>query len=50
MYYFNFLSHFRLQLVEFATECSWDHLYIFDGDSVLAPLLAVYRSVVFCLQ
>ena len=33
----------RLQLLEFATECSWDHLYIYDGDSVLAPLLAVFR-------
>lgn len=34
---------YRLQLLEFATECSWDHLYIYDGDSVFAPLLAVYR-------
>ena len=24
----------RLHLKEFATECGWDHLYIFDGDSV----------------
>lgn len=34
-----------LQLIEFATECSWDHLYIYDGDSVLAPLLAVYSGL-----
>ena len=28
---------------EFATECGWDHLYIYDGDSVNAPLLGVFR-------
>lgn len=33
----------RLHFSEFATECSWDHLYIFDGDSVQSPLLAVFR-------
>ena len=33
----------RLHLEEFATECGWDHLYIFDGDSVHSPLLAVFR-------
>ena len=32
-----------LQIHEFATECMWDHLYIFDGDSADAPLLAVFR-------
>lgn len=35
----------RLHLEEFATECGWDHLYVFDGDSVESPLLAVYRLV-----
>lgn len=35
----------RLQLVEFETECSWDHLYIFDGDSVFAPLVAAYSGL-----
>lgn len=35
----------RLHLEEFATECGWDHLYVFDGDSVESPLLAVYRYV-----
>ncbi|UXI20195.1 cytosol aminopeptidase [Sarcoptes scabiei] len=30
-----------LQIDHFETECSWDHLYIFDGDSVNAPMLAV---------
>ena len=24
----------RIHLKEFATECGWDHLYVFDGDSV----------------
>lgn len=33
----------RLKFKEFATECSWDHLYIFDGNSVSAPLIAVLR-------
>lgn len=33
----------RLHLEEFATECGWDHLYVFDGDSVESPLLAVFR-------
>jgi hypothetical protein len=38
----------RLHLEEFATECSWDHLYIYDGDSVQSPLLAVFRLVNNC--
>lgn len=37
------LPTIRLHLEEFATECGWDHLYVFDGDSVESPLLAVYR-------
>lgn len=35
----------RLHLEEFATECGWDHLYVYDGDSVESPLLAVFRWV-----
>jgi len=35
----------HLHLEEFATECGWDHLYIFDGDSVHSPLLGVFRYV-----
>ncbi|CAA9993498.1 unnamed protein product, partial [Nesidiocoris tenuis] len=35
-------STIRLHIEEFATECGWDHLYIYDGDSVHSPLLAVY--------
>lgn len=31
----------RLQIDYFETECSWDHLYIFDGDSIHSPMLAV---------
>ena len=33
----------RLYVDDFATECSWDHLYIYDGDSVHSNLLAVIR-------
>ena len=33
----------RFKASHFATECGWDHLYIFDGDSVFAPLIAAYR-------
>lgn len=33
-------SHIRLHLKEFATECGWDHLYIYDGDSVGTVLSA----------
>jgi len=33
----------RLKFEEFITECSWDHLYIFDGSSVYDPLIAVFR-------
>jgi attractin len=36
-------SPIRLHLEEFATECGWDHLYVYDGDSVESPLLAVFR-------
>nr|XP_027202331.1 attractin-like protein 1 [Dermatophagoides pteronyssinus] len=31
----------RLQIDYFETECSWDHLYVFDGDSIQSPMLAV---------
>ncbi|XP_045109303.1 attractin-like protein 1 isoform X1 [Portunus trituberculatus] len=36
----------RLHLDHFATECSWDHLYVFDGDSIYDPLLAVFSGMV----
>ncbi|XP_071506476.1 attractin-like protein 1 [Diadema antillarum] len=26
--------------VDFGTECSWDYLYIYDGDSIYSPLVA----------
>lgn len=39
----------RLHLEEFATECGWDHLYVYDGDSVESALLAVFRFVYFLL-
>uniref|UniRef100_A0A8B9L8B1 Attractin-like 1b n=1 Tax=Astyanax mexicanus TaxID=7994 RepID=A0A8B9L8B1_ASTMX len=31
----------RLRFNHFATECSWDHMYVYDGDSIYAPLVAV---------
>lgn len=33
----------RFVFYEFETECGWDHLYIHDGDSAFAPMLAAYR-------
>ena len=36
----------RLHLKEFATECGWDHLYVFDGDSVFSDLTAVFSGMV----
>ncbi|XP_076062898.1 attractin-like protein dsd isoform X2 [Oratosquilla oratoria] len=36
----------RLHLDHFATECSWDHLYVYDGSSIYDPLLAVFSGMV----
>lgn len=36
----------RLRFNHFATECSWDHMYVYDGDSIYAPLIAVLRWVI----
>ncbi|KAM9772814.1 attractin-like protein 1 [Syngnathus typhle] len=36
----------RLRFNHFATECSWDHMYIYDGDSVYAPLVAVFSGLI----
>lgn len=38
-------SVIRLEFVHFETECSWDHLYIFNGDSVFAPVLAAFSGI-----
>eukprot|EP00096_Caligus_rogercresseyi_P010713 TRINITY_DN3998_c0_g2_i1.p1 TRINITY_DN3998_c0_g2~~TRINITY_DN3998_c0_g2_i1.p1 ORF type:complete len:1325 (+),score=211.17 TRINITY_DN3998_c0_g2_i1:165-4139(+) len=38
-------SNIRLHLKEFATECGWDHLYVYDGDSVFSPLLGVFSGL-----
>ncbi|XP_066586444.1 attractin-like protein 1 isoform X2 [Prorops nasuta] len=35
----------RMHVEQFATECGWDHLYIYDGDSVEAPLLAIFSGL-----
>ncbi|XP_030628181.1 attractin-like protein 1 [Chanos chanos] len=36
----------RLRFIHFATECSWDHMYVFDGDSIYAPLVAVFSGLI----
>ena len=28
---------------EFATECNWDYLYVYDGDNVNDPLVAAFK-------
>ncbi|XP_015604179.1 attractin isoform X2 [Cephus cinctus] len=38
-------SSIRIHIEEFATECGWDHLYIYDGDSVEAPVLGVFSGL-----
>ena len=42
-YYFRANGSIALRLNDFAIECNWDRLYIFDGDSVNAPLIASLR-------
>lgn len=37
----------RLRVEEFSTECGWDYLYIFDGDSVHSPLIAVLSGLMY---
>lgn len=39
-------STIHLDLKMFATECNWDHLYIYDGNSVRSPLIAVLSGIV----
>ena len=44
-------SHFksetliRLKFIEFETECLWDFLYIFSGDSIFSQLVAAFSGV-----
>ncbi|XP_046851617.1 attractin-like [Xenia sp. Carnegie-2017] len=38
----NVTIHFQID--ELHTECNWDHLYIFDGDSTQSPLLAAFNG------
>uniref|UniRef100_A0A8C2KCC4 Attractin n=1 Tax=Cyprinus carpio TaxID=7962 RepID=A0A8C2KCC4_CYPCA len=37
-------SILRLRFEHFATECSWDHLYVYDGDSIYSPILAAFSG------
>ncbi|KAG5265473.1 hypothetical protein AALO_G00242870 [Alosa alosa] len=39
-------SILRLRFNHFATECSWDHLYVYDGDSIYSPLLAAFSGLI----
>nr|XP_022341694.1 attractin-like protein 1 isoform X2 [Crassostrea virginica] len=34
------------QFYQFSTECGWDHLYIYDGDSAFSPLLAAFSGLI----
>ncbi|XP_022664548.1 attractin-like isoform X3 [Varroa destructor] len=34
----------RLRLNRFETECGWDHLYVFDGDSMFGQMIAAYSG------
>ena len=36
-------SSIEFELDSFATECAWDHLYIYDGLSIYDPLIAALR-------
>ncbi|CAG00346.1 unnamed protein product [Tetraodon nigroviridis] len=36
----------RLRFNHFATECSWDHMYVYDGDSIYSPLIAVFSGLI----
>lgn len=40
-------STIRLHIEEFGTECGWDYLYIFDGDSIHSPLVAVLSGLMY---
>ncbi|XP_077992307.1 attractin-like protein 1 [Glandiceps talaboti] len=37
-------SLIRLKFEHFETECAWDYLYIYDGDSVYDPLIATFSG------
>lgn len=39
-----------LKLNEFFTECCWDYLYVYDGDSVYDTQIAAFRYVFLCLK
>ncbi|CAG0895551.1 unnamed protein product, partial [Cyprideis torosa] len=37
----------RLRFEHFATECSWDHLYVFDGDGIHgSPLIGAFSGII----
>lgn len=34
----------KIQIRNFSTECAWDRLYVYDGESFSGTLLAVYSG------
>ncbi|XP_021361114.1 attractin-like isoform X3 [Mizuhopecten yessoensis] len=36
----------QLKFHQFSTECGWDHVYVYDGDSVFSSLLAAYSGLI----
>ena len=36
----------RLNFAHFATECSWDHLYVHDGPGAFSPLLGIFSGLI----
>lgn len=41
-----FNTSVQLFIERFATECGWDHVYVFDGDNIYSDQLAVYSGLV----
>ena len=39
----------HLRFEHLATECGWDHLYVYDGDSAFAPILGAFRYVHYAI-
>ena len=37
----------RLRFHEFSTECGWDHLYVYDGESAFAPLIGAFNGLLY---
>ena len=42
-------GYIRLKFNYFLTECLWDYLHIFNGDSIYSPKLAAYSYVTIAM-